>query len=199
MLGVIKCRPSPFLGARRRCRSRLSSKVSQPITTTVTRAYHSSSNEVPRSKLRGIRRKRTTRRPPPSRERRTPLSRLQFVESLTEAPWPRLHIEGYSFGPRDAQEPVRHCLRDEAKEVRPDARPQARKNRRRIRRNTLRIFQGRERHRWLRIIRRSRTFSVGQAPRHRNTGHTRTDAAATAWDRLPCGVCSRSRPRSGPY
>ena len=32
----------------------------------------------------------------------------------------------------------------------------------------------------------------------RNTGHTRTDAAATAWDRLPYGVCSRSRPRSGP-
>ena len=33
---------------------------------------------------------------------------------------------------------------------------------------------------------------------HRNTGHTRMDAAATAWDRLPCGVCSRSRHRSGP-
>src|SRR4029077_7230467 len=32
------------------------------------------------------------------------------------------------------------ALRDEAKEVRPDARPQARKNRRRIRWNTLRIF-----------------------------------------------------------
>ena len=32
-------------------------------------------------------------------------------------------------------------LRDEAKEVRPDARPQARKDRRRIRWNTLRIFR----------------------------------------------------------
>src|SRR6266852_3559590 len=52
-------------------------------------------------------------------------------------------------------EPVRHCLRDEAKEVRPDARPQARKNRRRIPWNTLRIFSGRERCRWLRIVRRS--------------------------------------------
>jgi hypothetical protein len=33
----------------------------------------------------------------------------------------------------------------------------------------------------------------------RNTGHTRTDAAAAAWHQLPCCVCSRSRPRSGPY
>jgi len=32
------------------------------------------------------------------------------------------------------------AVRDEAKEVRPDARPQARNNRRRIRWNTLRIF-----------------------------------------------------------
>jgi hypothetical protein len=39
---------------------------------------------------------------------------------------------------------VRHCLRDEAKKVRPDARPQARKNRRCIRwnTNTLKIFFG---------------------------------------------------------
>ena len=63
------------------------------------------------------------------------------------------------------QEPVRHCLRDEAKEVRPDARPQARKNRRRIRWNTLRIFSGRARRRWSRIVRRSRTVNVGHAPR----------------------------------
>jgi hypothetical protein len=49
--------------------------------------------------------------------------------------------------------------------MRPDARPQARKNRRRIRWNTLRIFQDRERRRWLRIVRRSRTVNVGQAPR----------------------------------
>ena len=55
------------------------------------------------------------------------------------------------------KEPVRHCLRDEAKEMRPGARPQARKNRRRIHWNTLRIFSGRERRRWAQIIRRSRT------------------------------------------
>jgi hypothetical protein len=41
-----------------------------------------------------------------------------------------------------SEEPVRHCLRDEAKEVQPGARPHVRKNRRRIRRNTLRIFFG---------------------------------------------------------
>ena len=57
------------------------------------------------------------------------------------------------------------AVRDEAQEVRPDPRPQARKNRRRIRWNTLRIFQGRERHRWSRIVRRSRKVNVGQAPR----------------------------------
>ncbi|MBI5315812.1 MAG: response regulator transcription factor [Nitrospirae bacterium] len=62
---------------------------------------------------------------------------------------------------------VRHCLRDEAKEIQPDARPQARKNRRRIHWNTLRIFQGRERRRWLQLVRRSRTGNVGQAPRHK--------------------------------
>ncbi len=56
------------------------------------------------------------------------------------------------------------AVRDEAKEVRPDARPQARKNRRRIRWNTLRIFSGRERRRWSRIVRRNRTVNVGQAP-----------------------------------
>ena len=48
--------------------------------------------------------------------------------------------------------------------MRPDARPQARKNRRCIRWNTLRIFSGRERRRWLRIVHRSRTVNVGQAP-----------------------------------
>ena len=62
------------------------------------------------------------------------------------------------------QEPVRHGLRDEANEVRPDARPQARKNRRRTHLNTLRIFQGRARRRWSWIVRRSRTVNVGQAP-----------------------------------
>ena len=38
------------------------------------------------------------------------------------------------------EESVRQCLRDEAKEVPPDARPQVRKNVRCIRWNTLRIF-----------------------------------------------------------
>ena len=40
------------------------------------------------------------------------------------------------------------AVRDEAKEVRPDARPQVRKNRRRIGWNRLTFFQGRERCRW---------------------------------------------------
>ena len=48
--------------------------------------------------------------------------------------------------------------------MRPGAGPQARKNRRRIRWNTLRIFWGRERRRWMQIIRHSRTVNVGQAP-----------------------------------
>ena len=38
------------------------------------------------------------------------------------------------------------------------------KNRRCIRWNTLRTFPGRERRRWLQIIRRSRKVNVGQAP-----------------------------------
>jgi len=42
---------------------------------------------------------------------------------------------------------------------------QARKNRRCIRWNTLRIFSDRERRRWLRIVRRSRTTNVRQAPK----------------------------------
>jgi hypothetical protein len=49
--------------------------------------------------------------------------------------------------------------------MRQDARPQARKNRKCIRWNTVRIFSGRERRRWLQIICRSRTVNVGQAPR----------------------------------
>src|SRR6266849_11057108 len=57
------------------------------------------------------------------------------------------------------------AVRDEAKEMRPDARPQAWKNWKRIRWNTLRIFSGRERRRWSQIVRRSRTVNVGQAPR----------------------------------
>src|SRR6266850_6956009 len=60
------------------------------------------------------------------------------------------------------------AVRDEAKEVRPDARPQARKNRRCIRWNTLRIFSGRARRRWARIVRRSRTVYVGKDPKGRS-------------------------------
>jgi len=65
------------------------------------------------------------------------------------------------IGPRSLSD---IAVRDEGKEVRPDVRPQARKNRRGIRWNTLRIFSGRERRRWSRIVRRSRTINVGQAP-----------------------------------
>ncbi len=54
------------------------------------------------------------------------------------------------------------AVRDEVKEMWRDARPQARKNRRRIHWNTLRIFSGRERRRWPRIVRRSRTVYVGR-------------------------------------
>jgi hypothetical protein len=49
--------------------------------------------------------------------------------------------------------------------MQPDARPQAWKNRRCIRWNTLRIFSGRERRRWLRIVRRRRKVNVEQAPK----------------------------------
>jgi hypothetical protein len=52
--------------------------------------------------------------------------------------------------------------------MRPDARPQVQKNQSRISWNTLRTFQGRERRRWLRIGRRSRTVYVGQAPNSAN-------------------------------
>ncbi len=41
---------------------------------------------------------------------------------------------------------------------------QASKNRRRIHGNTVMIFRGREQHRYLVIIRRSRTVNTGQAP-----------------------------------
>src|SRR4029077_19393463 len=59
------------------------------------------------------------------------------------------------------------AVRDEAKEVWPNARRQARKNRRCIRWNTLRIFSGRARRRWWQIVRRSRKVNVAQAPRER--------------------------------
>ncbi len=52
--------------------------------------------------------------------------------------------------------------------MRPDASLQARTNRRRIRRNTLRIFQDRARRRWVRIVRRSRTVTVGETFRNRS-------------------------------
>jgi hypothetical protein len=48
--------------------------------------------------------------------------------------------------------------------MQPDERRKARKNRRRIHWNTVRIFQGRERRRWLQLVRRRRTVNVGQAP-----------------------------------
>ena len=78
------------------------------------------------------------------------------------------------------------AVRDEAKEVRPDARPQARKNRRRIRWNTLRIFSGRERRRWSRIVRRSRTVNVGQAPRNNKPANTLRcgNIKATIWQNV---------------
>ena len=66
------------------------------------------------------------------------------------------------------------AVRDEAKEVRPDARPQARKNRRRIHWNTLRIFRGREQCRCVVIIRRSSMVNVGQALRYGNSELSRT-------------------------
>ena len=62
------------------------------------------------------------------------------------------------------------AVRDEAKEMRPDARPQAWKSRTRIRWNTLRIFSGRERRRWSQIVRRIRTVNVGQVPKPRSGG-----------------------------
>ena len=71
------------------------------------------------------------------------------------------------------------AVRGEAKEVLPDARPQAWKNRRCIRWNTLRIFSGRERRRWSRIIHRSRMVNVGQAPKA-SIPTTRTAAQSAA-------------------
>jgi mRNA-degrading endonuclease RelE of RelBE toxin-antitoxin system len=81
--------------------------------------------------------------------------------------------------------------------VGPDARPQARKNRRCIRWNTLRIFSGRERRRWSRIVRRSRKVNVGQAPRTHNatsihysdkvTKQILADCARLANDPIPDG------------
>src|SRR5512141_2332118 len=76
------------------------------------------------------------------------------------------------------------AVRNEAKEVRPDARPQARKNRRRIRWNTLRIFSGRERRRWLRIVPRSRKVNVGQAP----------SFLPSSWNN-PLNICERGKER----
>ena len=63
------------------------------------------------------------------------------------------------------------AVRNEAKEVQPDARPQARKNRTRIRWNTWRIFSRRERRRWSRIVRRSRTVNVGKAPSYSSSNN----------------------------
>jgi len=71
------------------------------------------------------------------------------------------------YGDSLRKEPADIVVRDEANEVRPDVRPQARKNRKCIRWNTLRIFSGRARRRWSRIVHRSRNHNVGQVPSHR--------------------------------
>ena len=76
------------------------------------------------------------------------------------------------------------ALRDEAKEVWPDARPQAWKNRRCIRWNPLRIFSGRARRRWSQIVRRSRTVNIGQTPRNNKPANTLRcgNIKATIWE-----------------
>ena len=76
------------------------------------------------------------------------------------------------------------ALRDEAKEVWPDARPQAWKNRRCIRWNPLRIFSGRARRRWSQIVRRSRTVNIGQAPRNNKPANQLRcgNIKATIWE-----------------
>ena len=78
------------------------------------------------------------------------------------------------------------AIRDEAKEVWPDARPQAWKNRRCIRWNPLRIFSGRARRRWSQIVRRSRTVNIGQAPRNNKPTHTLRcgNIKATIWENV---------------
>ncbi len=55
------------------------------------------------------------------------------------------------------------AVRDEAREMWPDARPQARENRRGSRWNTLRMFSSQERRRRLLIVRRCEKVNVGQA------------------------------------
>jgi hypothetical protein len=78
------------------------------------------------------------------------------------------------------------ALRDEAKEVWPDARPQAWKNRRCIRWNPLRIFSGRARRRWSQIVRRSRTVNIGQTPRNNKPANTLRygNIEATIWENV---------------
>ena len=78
------------------------------------------------------------------------------------------------------------ALRDEAKEVWPDARPQAWKNRRCIRWNPLRIFSGRARRRWSQIVRRSRTVNIGQTPRNNKPANTLRygNIKATIWQNV---------------
>ncbi len=78
------------------------------------------------------------------------------------------------------------AVRDEAKEVWPDARPQAWKNRRCIRWNPLRIFSGRERRRWSQIVRRSRKFNIGQAPSNNKPANRLRcgNIKATIWENV---------------
>ena len=79
------------------------------------------------------------------------------------------HYLDTGIRPKRYRESVRSlsdiAVRHEVKERKADARPQASKNRRRIRWNTVRILGGREQRRCLSIVRRSRTVTVGQAPR----------------------------------
>jgi len=101
----------------------------------------------------------------------------------------------------EAREPARSlsdiAVRDEAKEVRPDARPQARKNRRCIRWNTLRIFSGRERRRWSRIVRRSKKVNVGQAPKEGGALPERCSSQVQKAESLPAGRSRHTRNGAG--
>jgi hypothetical protein len=90
--------------------------------------------------------------------------------------------------------------------VRKDITPQARKNRRCIRWNTLRIFSGRARGSWSRIVRRSRTVTIGQISKGRGYEHFKsgTGLAEIAVSRLRLRLskvptlCSQSQPDPQP-
>jgi hypothetical protein len=82
-------------------------------------------------------------------------------------------------------EPVRHCLRDEAKDVRPDARLQARKKLRCIRLNTLMIFlteQDADGRGSFAAVERSRSDRLSARIIHERFWCNRGFAAATSLD-----------------